>query len=335
MKEKDAKTKLLEYTYDSEIIKDVKSIFNDLNIFCTKSLSFEGLSLLEIPGEGQKSFHLRVHVNRKMWEAFSKPDQELFLNLAKNDTDYVLEKDVFIRKFVVEKTCYIVVINTKAQVKEVEFFELLNRYINFTVRNTLEWHKINKYEDLIFKDDVTSLFNQRKLLVDLDHCIKNYHLYEEPFYIYFIDIDHFKKVNDRHGHLIGTELLLQVGQILKNLLRETDYVYRYGGDEFVAIIRDVDDEMAIKIGQRILRTIKENDYICFDDASQSRKNFSISVSIGVASFPRDAKEKKQILAIADKVMYEAKNTGRGKVCFAADVMDLDKSKIEQTKKSAP
>lgn len=197
---------------------------------------------------------------------------------------------------------------------EPRVLDYLVRYLSNIDSIIASFSEFKKMEDLAHIDDVTGLFNQRKLFKDLDQSIKKHKDYKEKFAVLFIDIDHFKSVNDGHGHLVGTYLLSELGQLLKKLLRETDMIYRYGGDEFVVIVPDSDTEVAKHVGIRILNAVKNNE---FKGADKNGGSFKLSVSIGVAGFPSDAKSRDEILNIADKMMYEAKEAGRGQVCHAS------------------
>jgi diguanylate cyclase (GGDEF)-like protein len=196
------------------------------------------------------------------------------------------------------------------------------------------WREVSRYESLIYIDDVTLLFNQRKLVKDIDQAMNNYKQTQEPFAVLFIDIDHFKLVNDNHGHLIGTQLLADVAGVLRNLLRETDLCYRYGGDEFVVLVPDTDPDNARLIGERILKAITSKPFEIDEsnlfthlsegvekEALKKKEKlvFDLSVSVGVATCPGDAQGATEILALADRMMYEAKKSGRGQVCFAGEM----------------
>ena len=177
--------------------------------------------------------------------------------------------------------------------------------------------KIVEQNALVNVDDVTGLFNQRKLNHDLDKWIERYYSFGEKFAVLFIDIDHFKNVNDGHGHLVGTQILADLGKVLKGVLRKKDHLYRYGGDEFVLIIPGVDKKMACLIGERILKTVKNREFK-IDEMGES---FNITVSIGIAFFPDNGKSRHDILALADQMMYLAKSSGRGQVRMALEILE--------------
>lgn len=168
-----------------------------------------------------------------------------------------------------------------------------------------------KLSELAHRDDVTNLFNQRRLYKDLDEAIALYQDQKIPFSLLFIDIDHFKSVNDGHGHLVGSNLLVQVGNTIKNQVREIDQVYRYGGDEFVVLLPGCLGMEAEKIGHRLLAAIKNTSF-----KVENSSDKQLSVSIGVSDFPGSSQTKEDIIRFADNMMYTAKKNGRGKVVFA-------------------
>lgn len=171
------------------------------------------------------------------------------------------------------------------------------------------------YTELSLKDDVTGLYNQRKLHLDLDLILKEYDQSKKEFSMIFIDVDHFKNVNDEFGHVIGSRLLSEIGTLIKACVRGADLVYRYGGDEFIVIFKNAQHDKNYEIANRILRKIKESVFIISDN-----KTHTLSVSIGFAHFPKDARNKSDILDIADRMMYTAKKSGRGKICSADEMI---------------
>lgn len=201
---------------------------------------------------------------------------------------------------------------------EEEALELLTLFLCNISKAWNRLDELKKVENLVHVDDVTGLYNQRKLLKDVDNAVERYKDFKEVFTILFIDVDHFKNVNDGHGHLVGTQILAQLGALLKKTLRESDLIYRYGGDEFVMIIPDVSGDTAKSIGDRVLNVVRDSTFLV--DSSNEKKEFNITVSIGVATFPDDAKNRTEVLEIADKMMYEAKKSGRGRVCYTREIL---------------
>jgi diguanylate cyclase (GGDEF)-like protein len=182
-----------------------------------------------------------------------------------------------------------------------------------------------KSQELIHIDDVTGLFNQRKLYKDLNNLTEKFDKDQSPFCVLFVDIDHFKRVNDQFGHLVGTKLLEDVAADIKKLLRDADISYRYGGDEFVIILIDSEASAGKIVGERILNQIKSRTYEF--KKNDEIKEFHLSVSIGVAEFPGDARTADEVLALADRMMYEAKESGRGLVFNTNDIFKNSLQKI--------
>jgi diguanylate cyclase (GGDEF)-like protein len=198
-----------------------------------------------------------------------------------------------------------------------EVLACLSHFATSHLKIIQKFEDLYKTHELIHIDDVTGLYNQRKLYKDLTLLVDKYQKEKDPFCVLFIDIDYFKKVNDTYGHLVGTKLLESVAKDIKILLRDSDISYRYGGDEFVVILVNSDAAAGKIVGERILKIIKERMYEV--DIRNEKKMVRLSVSIGVAEFPTDALNSQEILAIADRMMYEAKESGRGLVFNTQDI----------------
>lgn len=205
----------------------------------------------------------------------------------------------------------------------------LSNFVTSHLKVIEKLEHLYKSQELIHIDDVTGLYNQRKLYIDLASLVEKFQKVKDPFCVLFIDIDHFKKVNDNFGHLVGTKLLENVAQDLKSLLRDSDISYRYGGDEFVIILVNSDGASGKLVGERILKKISSSEYPV--DNKADSKRLKLSVSIGVAEFPSDAKNSEEVLAIADRMMYEAKESGRGLVFNTQDVFKSSLKKIVESK----
>ena len=199
--------------------------------------------------------------------------------------------------------------------------EVLDHLVTFVENfnsHIIQWRdrpEVKKLNALVHTDEVTGLYNQRKLHKDLKEMAERYEKFNETFAVLFVDIDFFKNVNDDYGHLVGTQLLSQLAIVLKAALREYDLLYRYGGDEFVALIPDGNRKVAQLIAERILKNVKEARFIIDDD-----RRHELSVSIGAASYPDDTRSCSEILSIADQMMYRAKSLGRGRACSTTDLL---------------
>ena len=195
-----------------------------------------------------------------------------------------------------------------------ELWPIVKDFVGSTFEALDKWKNMRRMLSLAYIDDVSGLYNQRKLFEDINEIVRRAQLHHTEFAVFFIDIDYFKNVNDNHGHLAGTRILAQLGLSLKRGLRETDLAYRYGGDEFVIILTDTDLAYARAVGERLLNDIRRQEFLL--DEGQTK----ISVSIGIATYPHDARDATEIIRLADRMMYEAKGRGRGQVCTAFEML---------------
>lgn len=223
---------------------------------------------------------------------------------------------------------YFTVFSAPTEIPTEELIQL-SKFIASHLKIIEKFEDLYKSRELIHIDDVTGLYNQRKLYKDLTSLVEQFQHEKDPFCVLFIDIDHFKKVNDNFGHLVGTKLLENVARDVKSLLRDSDISYRYGGDEFVIILVNSDGESGKIVGERILSKIKSREYSF--EVKDQKKVLNLSVSIGVAEFPTDAKNAEEVLAIADRMMYEAKESGRGLVFNTQDVFKSSLKKVVDKK----
>ncbi len=166
-------------------------------------------------------------------------------------------------------------------------------------------------QHLVYVDDATGLYNTRYLNYVLDREITSSQTSGKSFAVLFIDVDKFKKVNDTNGHLVGTKLLYELGDQLKKFVRDTDTVFRYGGDEFVAVLSCCDLPTAKAVAERIRQGVETNPFLHSEGL-----DIKFTISIGVALFPDHAKSKKEIIDAADTAMYDAKKTTRNSVHIA-------------------
>ena len=146
-------------------------------------------------------------------------------------------------------------------------------------------------------DPLTGLANYRRLVDALDSEIKRYHRSQIPFAILLLDMDHLKKINDTHGHLVGSHALCRLADVLRLNCREIDIAARYGGDEFVLVLPEASAKAALHVGQRISERLR-------NDGLEP----PLSVSIGVANYPVDGATLEELLSAADRALYANKHT---------------------------
>jgi len=158
-------------------------------------------------------------------------------------------------------------------------------------------------EKLSITDTLTGLFNRLHIEDVLENTLYSSHRYGHPCSLIMIDIDHFKLVNDTWGHLVGDEVLLQVSDIFRRSLRKSDVPGRWGGEEFLIICQDTDEDSAYLLAEKICRQVAHTDFV-------SAK--SITISAGVAGF-REGDDRVKIIQRSDSALYKAKELGRNRV----------------------
>ena len=162
-----------------------------------------------------------------------------------------------------------------------------------------------KVQELTLTDEHTGLYNVRHLRVLLEKEVARAQRFQHPLSLIFLDLDHFKQVNDTHGHLVGSALLEEVARLLAGSIRQVDSAFRYGGDEFVVLLIETDANAAQLIAGRIRDGF--NRRVFLGDRGLSIR---ITASFGVATYPDHATSSTALLGAADAAMYEAKAAGR-------------------------
>lgn len=193
---------------------------------------------------------------------------------------------------------------------DLEIFENLVAHITVALENANMYRKMEEASQI---DTLTNLYNSRYCNQFLDNFLLNRKGMRGTISLIFLDIDFFKLVDDNFGHLVGSETLRLLGERIKKVVRSGDVVARYGGDEYIVILPNTDKKTAAVIAERIRREINQDPFYAFKN-----KKFNISVTLGVATYPNDAKNRDELIGKADKAMYEGKLSGRDKVVLAAN-----------------
>lgn len=170
-------------------------------------------------------------------------------------------------------------------------------------------HQLEHYEEKSVRDELTGLYNRRQIQTELEQAKRHADMCGAPFSICLIDIDHFKEINDTHGHLAGDMILKEFSRVAVDSIRDTDVLGRYGGDEFIQILHDTDVKGAVMHAER-LRV-----YAHFLDFQKILAHKHISLSIGVAQYRR-GERLTDLISRADSALYQAKQMGRNRVEWA-------------------
>ncbi|WP_419776925.1 transporter substrate-binding domain-containing diguanylate cyclase [Malaciobacter marinus] len=201
-------------------------------------------------------------------------------------------------------------INTELLIKIVSIIVLISLLIILFIiyKSNRKLSTLNKkLEKISQTDKLTSLYNRTKLDMILEFEFKNKKRYKKPLSIIIIDIDHFKQINDTYGHLVGDKILIEFSNILKANIRETDFIGRWGGEEFLVVLPFSKEEDAYNLASKLRKLIAKKPLY---------KNINVTASFGVVEC-KDSDCNKALLN-ADKALYEAKNSNRNCVKVFVD-----------------
>ena len=191
---------------------------------------------------------------------------------------------------------------------EVFFLQALCDYAAIAIDNA---RAVERIQELTITDDCTGLYNARHLYKTLEAEVYRSARFGYEFTVLFIDLDYFKRVNDTHGHLAGSRLLAEVGYLIKANLRLIDFAFRYGGDEFVILLPQTNKDSALIVARRLLEVFRTTNFLKAEGL-----HLNVRSSIGVATFPEDARTAHEIIRQADEMMYAVKNTTRDNIGVA-------------------
>jgi diguanylate cyclase (GGDEF)-like protein len=188
---------------------------------------------------------------------------------------------------------------------------ILADYVAIAVDNV---HNLQKLQARTFIDEVTGFYNPRYLACKLDHLLPRVMEKQEFFSVVFLDLDNFKQVVDTHGHLLGSQILGEVAQVINSGLRPDDSLVRYGGDEFIVLMPQTPQEEALEVVRRLRRTINGTLFL-----QKEGVNLHLTASYGIATLPQDAQDRETLLRIADRAMFRSKGRGKDGIMVGRDL----------------
>lgn len=187
---------------------------------------------------------------------------------------------------------------------DLRFLDLLGGVASLALDNAALFSRV---EQLAVRDGLTNLFTHRVFQERLGEELLRAGRYRYTLSLIMLDIDHFKQINDVHGHAAGDAVLVKVAQIIMNYLRAVDVPARYGGEEFTIVLPELGLEEASKLAERIRLSIAG------EKIPVESKTLNVTASFGVASFPLETTTAQQLLRLSDERMYKAKQSGRNRV----------------------
>ncbi|MBI4209859.1 MAG: diguanylate cyclase [Deltaproteobacteria bacterium] len=196
---------------------------------------------------------------------------------------------------------------------ELHFFELLGHQVSMAMENA----KIHQtVEEMAITDGLTGLYNHRHFKQLLEQEFRRVQRYQEPLSLILVDVDFFKKVNDQYGHPAGDALLRQMASLLRQQLRQVDFVARYGGEEFVLLLPKTDRRNCFELAERLRKRVEKEifHYAGSQPGQGEIITFQVTVSLGCATFPQDASNPSELLERTDRALYAAKQSGRNRAC---------------------
>jgi len=188
-------------------------------------------------------------------------------------------------------------------------------------QDSIQLQKIEELHKLAYYDTLTGVANRFLFDKTLDESLKN----KTEFALFFIDLDHFKSINDTYGHEAGDVALQSVVESITNLISEKDFLARRSGDEFLLIINDYISTHSLQnLATRVLENIKK-------PFTYKSNKIQLTASIGVSIFPRDSRKKSELLRLADAAMYYSKNSGKARFNFASSLSSRMQNKQEKNR----
>ncbi len=195
--------------------------------------------------------------------------------------------------------------------REVEQAAVIAGHADLALANA---ERFFRAKERAFVDDVTEIYNARYLLQGLEHEIQRAERFGKPMSVLFLDLDYFKRVNDEHGHLVGSRVLRRLSEVFAGCVRQVDTLARYGGDEFTIVLVDTGHDGGLVVAERIRRTVAETIF-----EGEQGTPIRLTISIGVAVYPEHSRSRDGLLDLSDKAMYLAKSRGRNCVCSASEL----------------
>ena len=313
---------------DDPVVKKSDRSTNRLTFIAVFGEKSAGLLGQTVPAEEGIAGH--VYVTGQAYQTGDAQKDERFYKLVDQETQYTTDTQVAIPIRIEQEVCGVLeLINREGKpnftAQDLKLLEIFAGYISISIQNVLDGRQA---QEIAKRDNLTGLYNDRYLHIALSQAIRTCREDRLDLSVLFLDLDFFKRVNDTHGHLAGSQVLREVGELLENHVEPVEgMAARYGGDEFVVVLPGTDLEGAVDLAED-LRSKIVNAVFCREEGEIQPEPLDLSgitCSIGVATLERHITEglsvddaRSTLLRLADSAMYVAKETGRNRTALAGE-----------------
>jgi two-component system cell cycle response regulator len=203
---------------------------------------------------------------------------------------------------------------TETMLNEGDKIAIGDQLFRFDMLDDIDREFQQQIHRLLAHDELTGLLTSKSFFSELRRESARAEAESFPFCVLMMDLDHFKAVNDTYGHLVGSQTIEVTGTVIKTALRAGDVAARFGGEEFAAFLLDADYAQGLVAAERVRSAVQDHDFPVTRQDSPDNQTHRITISIGIAAFPDDARDPIHLVELADAALYRAKRGGRNRIC---------------------
>lgn len=228
--------------------------------------------------------------------------------LIKPEEDISQYRDYSVLPLVMHKNTMGYLVAKGLSGSDVDKFHILAQQFLLAIKRSLLYKKV---QELAILDGLTQIFSRRYFLTRFSEEFARCEKFKLKLSFLMVDIDRFKEFNDQYGHLVGDAILKEVAKVIKDNIRQIDFMGRYGGEELSIVLTETEAGSARLAAERIRQAVESKIIRAYDE------DLKVTVSVGVSVYPQDAASVQELIESADDALYRAKQEGRNRVCSAA------------------